>query len=84
MIRLLAYTGLRRSEPVMLRWSDVDSEAGLVMFRHGKGGKERVAAIVDSSDGTEIALQRLCKSQPEGKPIPICLNHTGARDQVAC
>ncbi len=35
MIRLLAYTGLRRSEPVMLRWSDVDAEAGLVMFRHG-------------------------------------------------
>ena len=36
------------------------------MVRHGKGGKERVAAILDSSDGTELALQRLRKSQPEG------------------
>lgn len=66
MIRLLVYTGLRRSELVMLRWSDIDAEAGLVTVRHGKGGKERVVAILDSSEGTEVALQRLRKSQPEG------------------
>ena len=65
MIRLLVYTGLRRSELVMLRWSDVDSEAGLVTVRHGKGGKERVAAILDSTEGTELALGRLRESQPE-------------------
>ena len=39
MIRLLVYTGLRRSELVMLRWSDVDAEAGLVTVRHGKVAK---------------------------------------------
>lgn len=66
MIRLLAFTGLRRSELVMLRWADVDVEAGLVTVRYGKGGKERVAAILDSTDGTEIALQRLRRSQPVG------------------
>ena len=65
MIRLLVYTGLRRSELVMLRWTDVDGEAGLVTVRHGKGGKERVAAILDSTKGTELALQQLRKSQPE-------------------
>ena len=65
MIRLLVYTGLRRAELVMLRWSDIDTEAGLVTVRHGKGGKERVAAILDSSDGTELALQRLRESQVE-------------------
>ena len=50
----------------MLRWSDIDTEAGLVTVRHGKGGKERVAAILDRTEGTELALQRLRKSQPEG------------------
>ena len=65
MIRLLVYTGLRRSELVMLRWADVDAEAGLVTVRHGKGGKERVAAILDSTEGTELALGRLRESQPE-------------------
>ena len=65
MIPLLVYTGLRRSELVMLRWTDVDAEAGLVTVRHGKGGKERVAAILDSTEGTELALGRLRESQPE-------------------
>ena len=65
MIRLLVYTGLRRSELVMLRWADIDAEAGLATVRHGKGGKERVAAILDSTDGTELALGRLRESQPE-------------------
>ena len=65
MIRLLVYTGLRRSELVMLRWADVDAEAGLVTVRHGKGGKERVAAILDSTEGTELALGLLRESQPE-------------------
>lgn len=37
MIRILVYTGLRRSELVALRWSDVDAEAGIVTVRHGKG-----------------------------------------------
>ena len=66
MIRLLVYTGLRRSELVMLRWIDVDGEAGLVTVRYGKGGKERVVAILDSMNGSVLALQRLRQSQPEG------------------
>jgi len=63
MIRMLVYTGLRRSELVALRWSDVDIEAGIVTIRHGKGDKERVAAILDSTDGTKLALERLRASQ---------------------
>lgn len=66
MIRLLVYTGLRRSELVMLRWTDIDSETGLVTVRYGKGDKQRVAAILDSTDGTRLALERLRQSQPEG------------------
>ena len=63
MIRMLVYTGLRRSELVALRWSDVDVEAGVVTVRHGKGDKERAAAILDSTDGTKLALERLQESQ---------------------
>ena len=63
MFRMLVYTGLRRSELVALRPSDVDIEAGVVTVRHGKGDKERVAAILDSTDGTKLALERLQESQ---------------------
>ncbi len=66
MVRLLVYTGLRRSELVTLRWSDLDAEEGLVTVRHGKGGKERVTAVLDSTDDTMLALKRLRNSQPEG------------------
>ena len=44
MIRLLIYTGLRRSELVALRWSDINFEDMTITVRHGKGDKERVAA----------------------------------------
>ena len=63
MTRMLVYTGLRRSEQVALRWSDVDVEAGIVTARHGKGDKERAVAVLDSTDGTKLALERLQESQ---------------------
>ena len=44
MIRLLIYTGLRCSELVALRWSDINFEDMTITVRHGKGDKERVAA----------------------------------------
>ena len=46
-----------------LRWSDVDIEAGVVTVRQSKGDKERVAAILDSTDGTKLSLERLQESQ---------------------
>ena len=46
-----------------LHWADVDVEAGIVTVRHGKGDKERVAAILDSRDDTKLALERLQESQ---------------------
>ena len=63
MIRLLVYTGLRRSELVALRWSDINMEDLTITVRHGKGDKERVAAIVDPSEGTVRALQSLRNAQ---------------------
>ena len=46
LIALLALTGLRRSEAAALRWSEIDFENRVVSVRHGKGDKQREAAIV--------------------------------------
>ena len=56
LLRLLIYTGLRRAEVVMLRWDDIDLEAHTVTVRHGKGDKQRIAAIADITDATKRAL----------------------------
>ena len=63
MIRLLVYTGLRRSELVTLRWTDINFEDLTITVRHGKGDKERVVALVDPSEGTVGALQSLRQAQ---------------------
>ena len=63
MIRLLVYTGLRRSELVALRWTDINFEDLTITVRHGKGDKERVVALVDPSEGTVRALQSLRNAQ---------------------
>lgn len=62
-IRLLIFTGLRRSELVMLRWTDINREDMTLTVRHGKGDKERVVAIVDPSTKTLMALQDLETAQ---------------------
>ena len=66
MIRLLIYAGLRRSELIALRWTDINEENLTITVRHGKGDKERVVAIVDPSEGTVKALQSLRNAQGGG------------------
>ena len=83
MIRLLVYTGLRRSELVALRWSDVDIEAGVVTVRHGKGDKERVVAILDSTDGTRLVAGAPAGIAAGATPLPIRIHHPGPWHQVA-
>lgn len=41
LVLLGAHAGLRASEMIMLRWSDLDNVRRVVMVRHGKGGKGR-------------------------------------------
>jgi len=43
-VAVLSLTGIRRSELLALRWSDIDFEA-LAMRVHGKGNKERTVPI---------------------------------------
>ena len=45
LVRLLAETGLRRSEVVQLRTADIDSARRLLTVRSGKNGKLRVVPI---------------------------------------
>jgi len=45
LIRLLAETGVRRSEAAALTWQDIDTENRLIVIRNGKGGKLRVIPI---------------------------------------
>lgn len=63
MIRLLIYAGLRRSELIALRWTDINVENLTITVRHGKGDIERVVAIVDPCEGTVRALQSLRDAQ---------------------
>lgn len=46
LLTLAFATGLRRQELADLTWDDIDLDAGLCHVRHGKGDKERQAAIV--------------------------------------
>ena len=63
LLRLMIYTGLRRAEVVALRWDDIDFEEQLVTVRHGKGDKERIAAIADITDETIQSLTALWEAQ---------------------
>lgn len=65
MMRLLIYTGLRRSELVALKWTDINFEDMTLTVRHGKGDKERIVAIVDPSMKTEVALDDLRRMQED-------------------
>lgn len=45
MLSLIYSCGLRRSELLNLRLTDIDSKRGLVIVRHGKGRKDRITPL---------------------------------------
>jgi integrase len=48
LLAVLLYGGLRRSEAVALKWSDIDFENETILVRHGKGDKERTVPFLGS------------------------------------
>ena len=73
---LIAVTGLRISEAIALDVADVDLASGVLTIRHGKGGKERLAPV---SESTRIQLtaysrerNRLLGRQPESFFVSDC------------
>ena len=48
LIRLLAETGMRRSEVVNLQWEDIDADQRRLVIRNGKGGKMRIVPMTSA------------------------------------
>ena len=61
---------------VALRWDDIDFEEQLVTVRHGKGDKERIAAIADITDETIQSLYALWEAQ-DRRLRPYLSHHDG-------
>jgi len=63
------YAGLRRSEIVALKWSDIDLENGLITVVGGKGRKENNEAetVAILGDGTAVDILREFKAVSEGR-----------------
>ncbi len=59
LIKLLAHTGLRRSEALKLKWTDVDLDSGFVHIRKSKNGSSRVIPL---EGGAITALGLLSKN----------------------
>ncbi len=63
LIEVIYSTGLRRAEVIALRLRDVDTHAGVVFVREGKGRKDRVVPI------GERALAWLARYRDEVRPL---------------
>lgn len=60
LLGVLFYAGLRRSEAVALKWSDIDLEAGMLAVRHGKGGKARTIPFAGQKAVDLLQAWRAC------------------------
>lgn len=72
LLAVLLYAGLRRSEAVDLKWSDIDFEAGLLTVRHGKGNKERTIGF--ANDKALEYLQSWRRQIPEYEHVFVGVN----------
>lgn len=72
LLAVLFYAGLRRSEAVALKWSDVDFDAGLLTVRHGKGNKERTIGF--ASDKALDYLRRWRAEIPEYEHVFVAVS----------
>lgn len=72
LLAVLLYAGLRRSEAVALKWSDIDFEGGLLIVRHGKGHKERTIGF--ASDKALDYLRRWRAEIPDYAYVFIGVN----------
>ncbi|MGJ0845950.1 tyrosine-type recombinase/integrase [Tissierella praeacuta] len=48
LLKMLIYTGARRSEVLSMNWDDVDFGQQTITIRKGKGGKERIVPLHES------------------------------------
>ncbi len=81
--------GLRASEVAGLRVADIDSARGVILVRHGKGGKDRNVMLSPQLRGILRAYWRLTRPTPflfpgrdEDHPIDPTVFHTARRSAV--
>ena len=55
-VKFLAHTGMRRSEALNLKWTDIDEKAGFIHIRTSKNGKPRTIPL---EEGAREALDSL-------------------------
>lgn len=67
LIGLLAVTGLRIGEAIALDTADFDTDTGVLVIRHAKGGKQRLVPLHPS---TVTALQAYQRQREQGIPHP--------------
>ncbi len=58
LVKFLAHSGLRRSEALSLRWSDIDESSGFIQIRTSKNGSARRVPL---EPGAKEALEMLPK-----------------------
>ncbi|MBI3534347.1 MAG: tyrosine-type recombinase/integrase [Deltaproteobacteria bacterium] len=59
LVKFLAYTGLRRTEALDLKWNDIDHNSGFIHIRKSKNGSSRVVPL---EEGAVEALSILLKN----------------------
>jgi integrase len=55
LLAVLLYAGLRRSEAVALKWSDIDFEDETILVRHGKGDKARTVPFLGNDEDKTLS-----------------------------
>ncbi|PHR53602.1 MAG: hypothetical protein COA44_15170 [Arcobacter sp.] len=60
-VELIYYTGMRRSEPLKLKWTDLNLQEGYVIIREAKSGRDEKKYLSDSS--IEIIERQRAKSK---------------------
>lgn len=66
LLRVLAYGGLRVGEVCRLSWEDVDPDQGLLKVRGGKGDKDRMVVVEETTLGSLSALRHHRETHPTG------------------
>lgn len=84
LITTLFSSGVRRAELTALKWSDINLDEGVLLIRHGKGNKERHAALF--GDESIRALDHWQAVQGVGREMvfsPLTNNTIGKDEPIS-
>jgi integrase len=76
-IRILIFTGMRRSELAVIKWDNIDFENQVIYIPHGKGDKPRPVSIMDTTDNTIDAIKALQALIPSNRYAFVGVTKSG-------